>query len=181
PRALTELLPEWKTQGAPLDTPVTEDRFLILTTDKSYRMPAWAMPRLMDNHGMYIVSIGNVCRWLGQQAEALGVEIYPGFAAAEILYDDKGAVRGVATGDMGVAKDGTHKSEYQPGMELHAKYTLFAEGCRGSLSQELMQKFNLRDGVDPQKYGIGLKELWQVGQGKDSEGLVLRRRERASG
>jgi electron-transferring-flavoprotein dehydrogenase len=151
PRALTELLPDWQAQGAPLDTPVTEDRFLVLTPDKSYRIPAWAMPRLMDNHGMYIASLGNVCRWLGQQAEALGVEIYPGFAAAEILYDDRGAVRGVATGDMGVAKDGSHKSEYQPGMELHAKYTLFAEGCRGSLSQEIMQKFNLRDGVDPQK------------------------------
>ena len=122
---------------------------------------------------MYIASLGNVCRWLGQQAEALGVEIYPGFAAAEILYDDKGAVRGVATGDMGIAKDGTHKGEYQPGMELHAKYTLFAEGCRGSLSQELMQRFNLRDGVDPQKYGIGLKELWQLAPDKHQKGLVL--------
>ena len=127
----------------------------------------------MDNHGCYIVSLGNVCRWLGQQAEALGVEIYPGFAAAEILYDDHGAVRGVATGDMGVAKDGTHKPDYQPGMELHAKYTLFAEGCRGSLSQELMQKFNLRDGIDPQKYGIGLKELWQVAPDKHQKGLVM--------
>ena len=121
---------------------------------------------------MHIASLGNVCRWLAQQAEALGVEIYPGFAAAaEVLYDDKGAVRGVATGDMGVAKDGTHKGEYQPGMELRAKYTLFAEGCRGSLSQELMQRFNLRDGVDPQKYGIGLKELWQlapIGTGRGS-------------
>jgi electron-transferring-flavoprotein dehydrogenase len=173
PRALNELLPEWKTRGAPLDSPVTEDRFLVLTRDKSYRIPTWAMPRLMDNHGMYIVSLGNVCRWLGKQAEELGVEIYPGFAAAEILYDGKGAVRGVATGDMGVAKDGSHRSEYQPGMELHAKYTLFAEGCRGSLSQELMQKFNLRDGIDPQKYGIGLKELWQVAPGKHHKGLVL--------
>ena len=173
PRALTELLPDWKIQGAPLDTSVTEDRFLVLTPDKSYRIPSWALPRLMDNHGMYIVSLGNVCRWLGQQAEALGVEIYPGFAAAEILWDDKSAVRGVATGDMGVAKDGSHKSDYQPGMELHAKYTLFAEGCRGSLSQELMQKFNLRDGVDPQKYGIGLKELWQVAPGNHRKGLVL--------
>jgi electron-transferring-flavoprotein dehydrogenase len=173
PRALNELLPDWQAKGAPLDTPVGEDRFVVLTQDKSYRIPSWAMPRLMDNHGMYIVSLGNVCRWLGQQAEALGVEIYPGFAAAEILLDDKGAVRGVATGDMGVAKDGSHKSEYQPGMELHAKYTLFAEGCRGSLSQELMQRFNLRDGIDPQKYGIGLKELWQVAPGKHQKGLVL--------
>jgi len=173
PRALNELLPDWQAKGAPLDTPVAEDRFLVLTQDKSYRIPSWAMPRLMDNHGMYIVSLGNVCRWLGQQAEALGVEIYPGFAAAEILLDEKGAVRGVATGDLGVAKDGSHKGEYQQGMELHAKYTLFAEGCRGSLSQELMQRFNLRDGIDPQKYGIGLKELWQVAPGKHQKGLVL--------
>jgi len=173
PRALNELLPDWQAQGAPLDTPVAEDRFLVLTQDKSYRIPSWALPRLMDNHGMYIASLGNVCRWLGQQAEASGVEIYPGFAAAEVLYNDAGAVRGVATGDLGVAKDGSHKGEYQPGMELHAKYTLFAEGCRGSLSQELMQRFNLRDGVDPQKYGIGLKELWQLAPGKHQKGLVL--------
>jgi len=173
PRALNELLPDWQAQGAPLDTTVAEDRFLVLTQDKSYQIPSWALPRLMDNHGMYIASLGNVCRWLGQQAEALGVEIYPGFAAAEILYNDAGAVRGVATGDMGVAKDGSHKGEYQPGMELHAKYTLFAEGCRGSLSQELMQRFNLRDGVDPQKYGIGLKEVWQLAPGKHQKGLVL--------
>jgi electron-transferring-flavoprotein dehydrogenase len=173
PRALNELLPDWQAQGAPLDTPVAEDRFLVLTHDKSYRIPSWALPRLMDNHGMYIASLGNVCRWLGQQAEASGVEIYPGFAAAEVLYNDAGAVRGVATGDLGVAKDGSHKGEYQPGMELHAKYTLFAEGCRGSLSQELMQRFNLRDGVDPQKYGIGLKELWQLAPGKHQKGLVL--------
>ena len=173
PRALNELLPDWQAQGAPLDTTVAEDRFLVLTQDRSYQIPSWALPRLMDNHGMYIASLGNVCRWLGQQAEALGVEIYPGFAAAEILYNDAGAVRGVATGDMGVAKDGSHKGEYQPGMELHAKYTLFAEGCRGSLSQELMQRFNLRDGVDPQKYGIGLKEVWQLAPGKHQKGLVL--------
>ncbi len=173
PRALNELLPDWEAQGAPLDTPVTEDRFLLLTPEKAWRIPNWALPRLMDNHGMHIASLGSVCRWLGQQAEALGVEIYPGFSAAEILYDDTVAVRGVATGDMGVTKDGTHKSEYQPGMELHAKYTLFAEGCRGSLSQELMSKFNLRDGVDPQKYGIGLKELWQVAPVQHQQGLVL--------
>ena len=173
PRALHELIPDWQALGAPLDTPVTEDRFLILTPKKAYRIPNWSLPRLMDNHGMYIASLGNACRWLGQHAEALGVEIYPGFAAAEILYDDHGAVRGVATGDMGVARDGTHKGEYQPGMELVAKYTLFAEGCRGSLSQELMQKFSLRDGVDPQKYGIGIKELWQVTPERHRKGLVL--------
>ncbi len=173
PKALNELIPDWEAKGAPLLTPVTEDRFLILTPEKAYRIPAWTMPPLMNNHGCFIVSLGNVCRWLATQAEALGVEIYPGFAAAEILYDDHGAVSGVATGDMGVAKDGTHKGDYQPGMELHAKYTLFAEGCRGSLSQELMQKFNLRDGVDPQKYGIGLKELWQVAPERHQKGLVV--------
>ena len=173
PKALNELLPDWQARGAPITTPVTEDRFLILTADKAYSTPAFLLPPLMNNHGNYIVSLGNVCRWLSQQAEALGVEIYPGFPAAEVLYDDHGAVRGVATGDMGVARGGTHKPDYAPGMELHAKYTLFAEGCRGSLSQELMQKFNLRDGIDPQKYGIGLKELWQVAPEKHQKGLVI--------
>jgi len=127
----------------------------------------------MHNRGNYIVSLGNVCKWLAQQAEALGVEIYPGFPAAEVLYTDAGAVRGVATGDMGIAKDGTHKPEYQPGMELHARYTLFAEGCRGSLSQELMARFKLRDGVEPQKYGIGIKELWHVTAERHRPGLVM--------
>jgi electron-transferring-flavoprotein dehydrogenase len=135
PRALNELLPDWKTQGAPVPTEVTEDRFLVLTRERAYRIPQRLLPPLMNNHGSYIVSLGNLCRWLAEQAEALGVEIYPGFAATEVLYTDDGRVRGVATGDMGVAKDGTHKPDYQPGMELHAKYTLFAEGCRGSLSQ----------------------------------------------
>ena len=173
PRALNELLPDWQARGAPLDTPVSDDRFLVLTSDRAYRIPAWALPPLMRNHGNYIVSLGNVCRWLAKEAEALGVEIYPGFAAAEVLYDERGAVRGVATGDQGVARDGSHKPDYQPGMELHAKYTLFAEGCRGSLSQALMARFNLRDGVDPQKYGIGLKELWQVAPEKHRRGLVI--------
>jgi len=173
PRALNELVPDWKAQQAPIETPVTEDRFLILSQDKAYRIPNRLLPPLMSNHGNYIVSLGNVCRWLGQQAEALGVEIYPGFAAAEVLYDDDGHVRGVATGDMGVAKDGTHKPEYQQGMELHARYTLFAEGCRGSLSEALMERFKLRDGVDPQKYGIGIKELWQVAPERHQTGLVV--------
>jgi electron-transferring-flavoprotein dehydrogenase len=173
PRALNELLPDWKQEGAPIATKVSEDNFLILTETKAHRIPNWSLPPLMDNHGCYIVSLGNVCRWLGTRAEALGVEIYPGFPAAEILYDEHGAIRGVATGDMGVARDGSHKSDYQPGMELHAKYTLFAEGCRGSLSQELMQKFNLRDGVDPQKYGIGIKELWEVAPDRHHEGRVV--------
>jgi electron-transferring-flavoprotein dehydrogenase len=172
PRALAELIPEWKAQGAPLATPVTEDRFLYLTERNAFRIPAALMPPLMRNHGNYIASLGDVCRWLGTQAEALGVEIYPGFAATEVL-DDDGAVHGVATGDMGVAKDGARKPEYQPGMELRARYTLFAEGTRGSLSQALMRRFALRDGVDPQKYGIGLKELWQVEPARHHPGLVI--------
>jgi electron-transferring-flavoprotein dehydrogenase len=173
PIALNELLPDWKSLGAPLNTAVSEDRFEVLTAKQVYPIPAWLLPPLMRNHGNYIVSLGNVCLWLAQQAEALGVEIYPGFAAAEVLYTDTGAVRGVATGDMGVAKDGTHKASYQPGMELHARYTFFAEGCRGSLSQELMARFNLRDGIDPQKYGIGIKELWQVAAERHRPGLVV--------
>jgi electron-transferring-flavoprotein dehydrogenase len=173
PRALNELIPDWQARGAPLNTPVSEDRFMVLTPGKASRIPNWMLPPLMNNHGASIASLGNVCRWLGTQAEALGVEIYPGFPAAEALYDERGAVRGVATGELGVAKDGTHKPEYQLGMELHAKYTLFAEGCRGSLSQELMARFKLRDGVDPQKYGIGLKELWHVAPGKHQPGLVV--------
>ena len=173
PKGINELLPDWQAKGAPITTKVTEDRFLILRADRAYRVPGWLLPPLMNNHGNYIASLGNVCRWLAREAEALGVEIYAGFPAAEVLYDERGAVRGVATGDMGVARDGTHKPDYQPGMELHAKYTLFAEGCRGSLSQELMKMFNLRDGVEPQKYGIGIKELWQVAPEQHHKGLVL--------
>jgi electron-transferring-flavoprotein dehydrogenase len=176
PKALNELSPQWAALGAPLHTPVTDDRFMILTADAGYRIPNGLLPPLMSNHGNHIASLGNVCRWLGQQAESLGVEIYPGFPAAEILYErneGRNIVAGVATGDMGVAKDGSHKSDYQPGMELRAKYTLFAEGCRGSLAQELMAQFNLRDGVDPQKYGIGIKELWQVAPAKHQRGQVI--------
>ena len=173
PKALQELIPDWQAKGAPLNTPVSEDRFLILSAARARRIPNWILPPLMSNHGMYIVGLGNVCRWLAQQAEALGVEIYAGFAAAETLFDETGAVCGVAIGDMGVAKDGSHKAGYQPGIELIAKYTLFAEGCRGSLSQELMARFNLRDGIEPQKYGIGIKELWQVAPEKHHRGLVM--------
>jgi len=173
PKALNELLPDWPQQDAPIATEVTEDRFLVLTERGSLRIPNWSLPRLMNNHGNYIVSLGNVCRWLGRQAEALGVEIYPGFAATEVLYDEQGAVRGVATGDMGVARSGAHKAEYQAGMELHAKYTLFAEGCRGSLASDLMDRFHLRDGIEPQKYGIGIKELWEVLPEKHEKGLVV--------
>ena len=173
PIAIEELFPDWKALGAPLDTPVTDDRFLVLTRKAAHRIPTWMLPRLMSNHGMYIASLGNVCRWLGRQAEQLGVEIYPGFPAAEVLFNEQGAVQGVATGDMGVGRNGEHKDGYQPGVELHAKYTLFAEGCRGSLSQQLMSKFKLRDGVDPQLYGLGIKEIWQVAAGKHEPGLVI--------
>jgi electron-transferring-flavoprotein dehydrogenase len=173
PVAITELFPDWKARGAPLETPVAEDRFLILTEDKARRIPNWMLPPLMDNHGMYIASLGRICRWLGERAEELGVEVYPGFAAAEVLFNEDGSVKGVATGDMGVGRDGQPKDAFQPGMELHAKYTLFGEGCRGSLSQQLMSRFNLRDGVDPQLYGLGVKELWQVTPEKHQPGLVI--------
>jgi electron-transferring-flavoprotein dehydrogenase len=174
PIALDELLPDWRDDPeAPLRTPVTEDRFLVLSEVGAIRIPNVAMPRLMSNHGNYIASLGNVCRWLAGKAEALGVEIYPGFAAAEVLFDANGAVRGVATGDMGVGRNGEKLPAYTPGMELHAKYTFFAEGARGSLSKELMARFGLREGVDPQKFGIGLKELWQIDPAKHKPGLVI--------
>jgi electron-transferring-flavoprotein dehydrogenase len=170
PRALDELLPDWKSLGAPLNTPAGEDRFLFLTEKRAIKLPT---PPTMNNHGNYIISLGNLCRWLGQQAEGLGVEIYPGFAAAEVLYHEDGTVKGVATGDMGIGKDGAHTENYQPGMELHAKQTIFAEGCRGSLSKTLMQKFGLREGVDPQAYGIGIKELWEVKPERHQAGLIV--------
>ncbi len=170
PRALIELFPDWKARGAPLNTPAKEDHFLFLTAEKSYKLPT---PPQMHNTGNYIISLGNFCRWLGKQAEELGVEIYPGFAAAEVLYDDSGAVRGVATGDMGIGKDGERTASYQPGIELHAKQTVFAEGCRGSLTKTLFAKFNLRDGVDPQTYGIGLKELWEIKPEQHNAGKVV--------
>ncbi|WP_300299313.1 electron transfer flavoprotein-ubiquinone oxidoreductase [Ferrovibrio sp.] len=173
PIALNELIPDWKEKGAPLNTPVTDDRFMILTEANHIPIPNIAMPPLMNNHGNYIVSLGNVCRWLASQAEELGVEIFPGFAAAEVLYGDKGEVVGVATGDMGIGRDGEKKSSYTPGVELRGKYTLIAEGVRGSLAKELQQKFNLRDGVDPQKFGIGIKELWQIDPAKHKPGLVI--------
>jgi electron-transferring-flavoprotein dehydrogenase len=170
PRALDELLPEWKALGAPLNTPSGEDRFLFLTETRAIRLPT---PPQMHNHGNYIISLGNLCRWLGQQAEGLGVEIYPGFAAAEVLYHGDGSVKGVATGDLGVGKDGAHTENYQPGMELHAKQTIFAEGCRGSLTKGLMQKFQLREGADPQAYGIGIKELWEIKPERHQAGLII--------
>ena len=170
PRALDELLPDWSERGAPLNTPATEDRFLFLTEKRAFRLPP---PPQMRNHGNYIISLGNLCRWLAAQAEELGVEIYPGFAAAEVRYDDNGAVRGVAIGDMGVGRDGQPTDNYMPGMELVANYTLFAEGCRGSLTKTLFERFRLGDGVDPQTYGIGLKELWEVDPAKHRPGLVV--------
>jgi electron-transferring-flavoprotein dehydrogenase len=173
PVALNELIPDWKDKGAPLNTPVTDDRFMILTEANHIPIPNIALPPLMNNHGNYIVSLGNVCRWLASQAEELGVEIFPGFAAAEVLYGDKGEVVGVATGDMGIGRDGEKKSSYTPGVELRGKYTLIAEGVRGSLAKELQAKFNLRDGVDPQKFGIGIKELWQIDPAKHKPGLVI--------
>jgi len=173
PRALTELVPDWKEKGAPLNTPVSEDRFLFLTEASSLKTPGWMLPGCFQNHGNYVISLGNVARWLGQQAEALGVEIFPGFAAAEVLYDDNGAVRGVATGDMGVGRSGEHTAAYQQGMELHARYTFFAEGCRGHLGRQLGDRFRLHEGVDPQVYGIGLKELWEVKPERHQPGLVV--------
>ena len=170
PRALNELLPDWKDRGAPLHTPVEKDNFLLLTNQTSYRLPT---PPQMHNDGNYIISLGNVCRWLGEQAEELGVEIYPGFAAAEVLYNDDGSVAGVATGDMGLGKDGEATDRFEPGMELRAKLTLFAEGCRGSLSKALMERFKLRDGADPQTYGIGIKELWEVDPAKHQRGQAV--------
>ncbi len=170
PRTLNELLPDWKERGAPLDTPVTDDKFLYLTQSGSFRLPT---PPQMNNHGNYIISLGNFCRWLGEQAEALGVEIYPGFAAAEVLYDENGAVRGVATGDMGIGKDGAPTENHMPGMELLAKQTIFAEGCRGHLTKTLFDKFDLREGKDPQTFAIGIKELWDIEPEKSKPGTAL--------
>ena len=170
PRALNELLPDWKERGAPLNTPAGEDRFLYLTERKAFKLPT---PPQMHNAGNYIISLGNLCRWLGEQAEALGVEIYPGFAAAEVLYDEAGAVKGVATGDMGLEKDGRPGPNHQPGVELHARQTIFAEGCRGSLTKGLFQRFRLREGVDPQTYGLGIKELWEIDPAQHQAGLVV--------
>src|SRR3989454_442034 len=172
PRALAELIPDWKAQGAPLNTPVTKDRFLFLGDKGHLETPAFLLPACFQNHGNYVVSLGNVCRWLGRQAEALGVEIFPGFAAAEVLCEGA-AVKGVATGDLGINRKGEKTAAYQPGMELHGKYTFFAEGCRGQLGKELEEKHRLRDGADPQVYGIGLKELWDVKPEKHEPGLVM--------
>ncbi len=174
PTALTELFPDWKEKGAPLNTAVTGDVMHFYTSmEKSYQVPNFMIPKPMHNDGNYIVSLGNVARWLGEQAEALGVEIFPGFAAAEILYNDDGSVAGVATGDMGIGADGKPKDSHEPGMELRAKYTIFAEGCRGHLGKQLISKFDLDEGKSPQHYGIGIKELWKVDKDKHQPGLVV--------
>jgi electron-transferring-flavoprotein dehydrogenase len=176
PRALAELFPDWQEAGAPLKAKVSEDRFLLLSAKASLRVPNLLLPACFHNEGNYVISLGVLCRWLARQAEALGVEIYAGFAGAEILYDEAGkcgAVFGVATGDMGVRKDGSHGANYQPGIELRARYTLFAEGCRGQLGRQLEERFALRANADPQVYGLGIKELWQLAPEKHQAGLVV--------
>ena len=172
-RALDELIPDWKDKGAPLNAPVSGEQFMFLTESGSRSMPIWMLPKQMHNHGNHVVSLGNVCRWLAEQAEEMGVEIYPGFAASEVLFDDEGRVKGVATNDMGVAADGSQKPSYEPGIELHAKYTFFGEGCRGSLSKQLIEQFGLNGESDPQTYGIGMKELWEVPAEKHELGKVI--------
>ncbi|MGB9142830.1 MAG: electron transfer flavoprotein-ubiquinone oxidoreductase [Aestuariivirga sp.] len=172
PIALNELIPDWKEKGAPLNTPVIDDRFYVLGPKGALRMPNFLMPPLMNNHGNYAVSLGNVCRWLGTQAESLGVEIYPGFACSEVLYRDDGSVRGVVAGVMGIAKDGTHKPDYQPGMELTGKYVFIAEGVRGSLAKEIIARYKLGEGRELQKFGLGMKELWEVKPENHKQGQV---------
>lgn len=173
PSAITELFPNWKELGAPLNTEVSEDQFLFLTESKARKVPTPLLPKCFQNHGNYIVSLANVVRWLAEQAEALGVEIFPGFAAAGVLYNEDGSVKGVVTGDMGIGKDGQVTDAFQPGMELHAKYTIFAEGARGHLGKQLISKFKLDEGRDPQSYGIGLKELWEIDPAMHKPGLVI--------
>jgi len=174
PRAMNELFPDWKERGAPLNIEVKKDKFFFYTGAKSaIKLPNFFIPKPTHNDGNYIVSMGNVCRWLADQAEAMEVDIYPGFAAAEVVYNDDGSVKGIATGDMGVSQDGEHKASYAQGMELHAKYTLFAEGCRGHLGKQLIQKFELDKDCDSQHYGLGIKEIWQIPPEQHDEGLVV--------
>ncbi len=170
PRSLNELIPNWKDKGAPLHTPAGQDRFLFLTEQSAIPLPT---PPQMKNHGNYIISLGELGRWLAEQAEELGVEIFAGFAAAEILYDENGAVIGVATGDMGIGKDGEKTDMFEPGVELHARQTLFAEGCHGSLSKQIMEKYDLRKEADPQTYGLGIKEIWEIKPENHQEGLII--------
>ena len=174
PTALNELFPDWKEQGAPLKAAVSDDHIYFLTgKEKGAKVPGFFAPKTMHNHGNYIISLGNLCRWLAQQAENLGVEVFPGFSAAELLFDDAGAVKGVITGDMGIAENGEQKDSFMPGMELRGKYTLFAEGCRGHLGKQLIAKYQLDDGKESQHYGIGIKELWKIPDANHKEGLVV--------
>ena len=173
PRAISELIPDWKEKGAPLNQPVTQDAMVFLSENGSFRVPNFALPWVFQNHGNYIVSLANVTRWLAQQAEGLGVEIFPGFAAAEILYNENGSVKGVATGNMGVGKDGEPTENFQLGMELLGKYTVFAEGARGHLGKQLIARYKLDEGRDPQSFGIGVKELWEIDPKKHQPGFVM--------
>ena len=173
PSSLNELIPNWKDLDAPIKVSVKEDNFLVLTKNKSFRIPNFLLPPLMNNHGNYAISLGNLCRWLATQAENLGVEIYPGFSASDIIYDENGVVKGVITGDMGVGKDGKPSDRFVPGMELRGKYTFFAEGVRGSLSKKIIKNFNLDKECSPQKYAIGIKELWEIDPKKHKPGYVL--------
>lgn len=174
PRALNELIPDWKEQGAPLNNPVTDDIMYYLTDDyQGMKMPSWLVPAGLHNHGNYAASLGNLCRWMGEKAEEVGVMLFPGFAASEVLYNDDGSIKGVATGDMGIGADGEQKGTFQPGYELHAKYTLFAEGCRGHLGKQLIEKFDLARDSDTQHYGIGFKEIWEIDPARHSPGKVV--------
>ncbi|MDQ3245963.1 MAG: electron transfer flavoprotein-ubiquinone oxidoreductase [Pseudomonadota bacterium] len=173
PKALDELFPDWKDRGSPLTVPVTENHHWVLTKKKKWQLPGFLLPPFMHNKGNYTASLGNFCRWLAAQAEELGVEIFPGFAAAEVLFADDGSVRGVATGDMGIARDGSRRPDYQPGIELHARYTFFAEGARGNLTKELTRIFGLREKSGPQVYGLGIKELWDVPAERHKPGRVI--------
>ena len=173
PRALDELIPDWKDKGSPLTVPVTENHHWLLSEKRKWTMPEWLLPPFMHNRGTYTASLGNVCRWLAGEAEALGVEIFPGFAAAEILFHEDGSVKGVATGDMGIARDGSKRPDYQPGMELHARYTFCAAGARGHLTKRLTELFGLRDRSGPQVYGLGIKELWDVPADRHKPGRVI--------
>lgn len=173
PIALNELIPDWKDKGSPLTVPVTENHHWVLSKNGKFAFPHWLMPPFMNNKGTYTASLGNFCRWLAGQAEEMGVEIFPGFPAAEILFNEDGSVKGVATGDMGIARDGSHRADYQPGMELHARYTLFAEGARGSLTKRLTELFDLRKESGPQVFGLGIKELWDIPPEKHKPGRVI--------
>lgn len=174
PRALNELIPDWQTLDTPITTAVAKDDIALLTSaEKAYRMPDWVVPKTMHNKGNYIISLSNLCKWLGEYAENLGINVFPGFAGADILYDDNGVVYGITTGDMGVGANGEPKGSYEPGIELHAKYTVFAEGCHGHLGKLLIEKFNLANDKDPQHYGIGIKELWEIPAESHQPGLVL--------